>query len=95
MLKPFKFLFAAYRPEMWWYEVIETVRRLTMTGLLALLPNYSIRLGVATFLSFLSILMHTATEPFADRATNILALVSHLLVFMMFFLGEQIAFVNK
>ena len=92
VLKPFKFLFAAYRPEMWWYEVIETVRRLTMTGLLVLFPNHDIRLTVAITFSFLSILMHNATEPFTDPATNALALVSHLLVFMVFFVGERIKF---
>ena len=90
MLKPFKFLFAAYRPEMWWYEVYETVRRLAMNGLLVLVPNQATRLGVASFLSFLSILMHTAMGPYADRGTNALALVSHLLVYMVYFLGEQI-----
>ena len=77
---------------MWWYEVIETVRRLTMTGLLVLLPNHNVRLTVAITLSFLSILMHTATEPFTDPATNALALVSHLLVFIVFFAGQQIQF---
>ena len=92
VLKPFKFLFAAYRPEMWWYEVVETLRRLTMTGLLVLIQNHAFRLGVATFLSFLSVLMHTATEPFADRATNALALASHLLVFTVLFMGQEIAF---
>ena len=69
VLKPFKFLFAAYRPEMWWYEVYETVRRLAMNGLLVLVPNQATRLGVASFLSFLSILMHTAMGPYADRGT--------------------------
>ena len=90
VLKPFKFLFAAYRPEMWWYEVIETVRRLTMTGLLVLFPSHDIRPTMAIILSFLSILMHNATEPFTDPATNTLALVSHLLVFMVFFVGDRI-----
>ena len=36
--------------------------------------------------------MHTATEPFTDPATNALALVSHLLVFIVFFAGQQIQF---
>ena len=57
-----------------------------------LFKDHAIRLGVATFLSFLSVLMHTATEPFADRATNALALASHLLVFMVLFMGQEIAF---
>ena len=89
-LKPFKFLFAAYRPEMWWYEIVEAVRRLTMTGLLVLVPNSDVRLSVAIFLAFASLLLHTTTEPYADPATNALALVSHLLVFMVFFVGQQI-----
>ena len=89
-LKPFKFLFNAYRPEMWWYEVVEAVRRLTMTGLLVLVPDSDIRLSVAIFLAFASLLLHTTTEPYADPATNALALVSHLLVFMVFFVGQQI-----
>ena len=90
-LTPFKFLFAAYRPDRWWYEVVETIRRLTMTGLLTLVPDPEIRLSVAIFLAFASLLLHTTTEPFSDSATNTLALVSHLLVFMVFFAGQQIA----
>ena len=90
-LMPFKFLFSAYRPEMWWYEVVETIRRLTLTGLLVLVPDPDVRLSVAIFLAFASFLLHTITQPFADPATNTLALVSHLLVFMVFFVGQQIA----
>ena len=54
------------------------------------LPDHEIRLSVAIFLSFLSILLHMTTEPFTDPATNTLALVSHLLVFMVFFVAQQI-----
>ena len=90
VLKPFMFLFAAHRLEMWWYEVIETVRRLTMTGLLVLFKDDEIRLAVGFFLSFLSILLHMTTEPFTDPATNTLALVGHMLVFMVFFVAQQI-----
>ena len=91
VLKPFKFLFAAYRPEMWWYEVVETVRRLTMTGLLVLVSDPDVRLSVAICLAFGSVLLHTTTQPYTDPATNILAHVSHLLVFVMFFVGQQIS----
>ena len=75
---------------MWWYEIIEAIRRLAMTGLLVLFYNPDIRLGIATFLSFLSILLHVTTVPFTDPATNALALVSHLLVFAVFFVGQEI-----
>ena len=77
---------------MWWYEVIETVRRLTMTGLLVLFRRPEVRLAMATFLSFLSVLLHFTTEPYLDIITNSLALVSHLLVFAVFFVGQEIAF---
>ena len=63
VLKPFMFLFAAHRPEMWWYEVVETVRRLTMTGLpRAVSATIEIRLAVGCLLSFVSILLHTDHE---------------------------------
>ena len=98
------------RPDRWWYEVIETFRRLTMTALLLLFKarqhqhhskpnvllkiprdthqrpcsqNQTLRLAVAFFFSFLSILLHFTTEPYVDPATNTLALVSHLLVFLV------------
>ena len=85
------FLFAAHRPEMWWYEVVETVRRLTMTSFLVLFRDHQIRLAVASLLSFVSILLHTTTKPFSDPATNTLALVSHLLVFLVVFVAQQIS----
>ena len=46
VLKPFMFLFAAHRPEMWWYEIVETVRRLTMTGLLVLFHMILVRRSI-------------------------------------------------
>ena len=50
-----------------------------------------LRLAVATFLAFSSILLHTTTTPYTDSATNALALISHLLVFSTFFVGQQIS----
>ena len=75
----------------WWYECVEAVRRLCMTGFLVLFQDGSLRLAVATFLAFISVLLHTTTTPYTDSATNALALVSHLLVFSTFFVGQQIA----
>ena len=85
------FLFAAYRPDRWWYEVVETIRRLAMTGLLMMFKDAGFRLAAAFFLSFVSICLHYTMEPYADPTTNSLALISHVTVFMVFFLSQIIA----
>ena len=33
-LMAFGFLFSAYRPKMWWFEIFDTIRRLMLTGVL-------------------------------------------------------------
>ena len=64
---------------------------LTHQGFLVLFRDPGLRLAVATFLAFSSILLHTTTTPYTDSATNALALISHLLVFSTFFVGQQIS----
>ena len=91
-LSHLRWIFASYSCECWWFETFEIVRRVLLTGALVLIPleHIEVRLMVAILLAFASVVVHEATRPYQDFATNALALCSHIVILGLFFLGSQI-----
>ena len=66
-------LFGPYEPEFYYWEVIETVRRLLATSVLLLVPSTMLRIIVSILLSMLTLKLYGYFEPYTDRSDDILA----------------------
>lgn len=63
----FDFLFAAYRPDRWWWEIFETFRRLALTGLLVfLVPGSSGQILLALIIAVMCGILYVGMAPFVD-----------------------------
>ena len=93
VLQPLQFLFRDYRPGRWWYEVLETLRRVALTGFLVVIDS-ELRLTMATALSFGSVLIHSLTTPYLDSHTNALANWCHVMVYVVLFFAQVLQVVN-
>ena len=73
------FLWRDYKPEYWWWESAELLRKLTLTGFVLLIPQEQamLRLLVAQFVALGALVLYTMCRPFADILDNGLAAVAH------------------
>jgi hypothetical protein len=68
--------------------VIETIRRLTLTGILTLIyPGSSQQIVIAIALCGLSILVYTVASPYENKNVLISATLCQLSVFVVLFIG--------
>ena len=80
------FLFDPYKPEFWYFETVETVRRLAMTGLFSIIASGSFtQLSVGLLFSFAHTLAIGILRPYNEMRDNLLSILSGcqlVLVFM-------------
>ena len=70
-LKDIVFLFEPYKPEFWYFEVVETVRRLLMTGVLSIIkPGTYSQLSYGLFLSIFFTVLLAALQPYNEVRDN-------------------------
>ena len=75
-----------YRCETWWWEICETYRRLSLTGLLAVLASGSVtQLTLATFVCIVSLNAYAAFKPFEETADTVLAVSAQIVLLLMVF----------
>ena len=80
------FLWEMYKPRYWYFEVIECVRRLIMTGMLVLVrPGETTQVAVAMLFAIISIVLYTHLRPFENPHDNRLAIVSQWAIFFTLF----------
>ena len=85
-LRPIAFLWAAYEPKWWWFEVFECIRRLMMTGgLVFISPGTQDQIVVAMLISIISIIMYMSLEPYEYYMDDVLAIVSQWSIFFTLF----------
>jgi len=66
-----KFLFVDYKPHLWWWEVIECLRRLMLTGMLVFFEDESdIQILVGICISLFSIFMYSHFKPLLNDNDN-------------------------
>jgi hypothetical protein len=87
-LQPIKLLFEAYKPELWYWEVVETGRRLMLTGVLVLIAQGSavqIIVGMALALFYLK--LYDSWQPYTDPVLMSVEAVSEWQILFVFFLA--------
>ena len=81
-----KFLYAAYKPSKWYWEIIETIRRLIMTAVLSVIkPGTSTQGVTSVLLSLLFIKLHNSNSPYHEMHDSSLAEYSHYIIILSCF----------
>ena len=76
-LKSMRFLYENYQPKFWWFEVFETLRKLSLTGFLVFLaPGTGLQIGIAMMITMFSLRVYVKLQPFQDPFANKLAEVA-------------------
>ncbi|CAM9544365.1 unnamed protein product, partial [Choristocarpus tenellus] len=77
------FLWEAYRPEVYYYEVVECARRLLLTGYLVFIfPNTAGQAAVACVLSMVTVTVFAFLRPFVDERDSKAYVLGALIVFL-------------
>jgi len=86
--KHLAFLVQDYRPEVWYFEVVEMVRKVFLTGVAVLVFNGTLnQIAIGLLVCLASLLLYTHLRPFANAATNTLATLAQLCLFLTLFGG--------
>merc|ERR1711865_160170 len=80
-----KFIADAYKPEFWYFEVIECIRRILLSAGLAFITPGSPTQGIfATIVSFFSALLYSECQQFPDPSVNRLGVMAQVQLFFTF-----------
>ena len=82
------FLFGAYRLDCWYWEVVELVRKLMLTSILALIaPGSAGQVVCGLLIAFVALLAALTKAPYAQPRLNVVAQVAQLNLFLLLFVG--------
>jgi hypothetical protein len=86
-LRPTRFLWKTYTPRMYYWEVVECMRRLLLTGAIVLIaPGTSAQAAIACILAMVSIIVALYCRPHADTLDANIYTTGALIVFLSMFL---------
>jgi hypothetical protein len=72
--RKYAFLYEAYEPKCWWFEIFECVRRLSLTaGVIMLKPGSVIQIVISMLLCLLSMRIYAGASPYISDRDDILA----------------------
>ena len=87
-------LYSAYDPGYWFFEAVECLRRLALTGFLGVLPSNVAKVHAALLISFVSFVLYSSCEPFrfdvADNLQTIIQAVTFVQLFIALLLIEGV-----
>ena len=81
------FLVRAYEPRFYFWESVECVRRLALTGLLVFFGEGIRHIVVASFIALASLYLYSQYRPYEDDALDTLASVAQLMIFIEVFVA--------
>ena len=91
-LKPLRFLFEFYDPKYWYWEILETLYRLLLTGVLVVISHgtaVQIVVGISVALLFLKIC--DTVRPYADDRVQFLKEISQWQIMLVFLVALLLA----
>jgi hypothetical protein len=93
------FLWKAYRPRYYWFEVFDMFRKFLLTGLPLILNNLAadsdeLSLAVGLLASMLGMVAYAAASPFADQQDSLLMLPTQMQVTLVMVCGMLMKFVD-
>ena len=82
----FEFLYKSYKPEYWYWEVVETYRRLMLTAVLSVIASGSgAQIVTAMLISIVYIKIYGYIQPYESSDKNILAELAQYQILLTFF----------
>ena len=89
-LQRFKFLYEEYEPRCWWFAVVELIRRLYLTGLLAFFgsdeePTTTTQTSLGLLGAFVYFVVISHFDPYIEQSDDTLAKVAAIQVVLTFF----------
>ena len=76
-----EFLFDNYKPKFWYFEIVVTVLRLLLTGVLGLIkPGSSTQMSVGMLMALFAIMIICCSFPYENRRDNVLSILSYVQV---------------
>ena len=88
------FLYESYQPYYWWWDILDTLQRITITGLLVLISSEStlqVMIGSLLILSYIYIII--SCSPYNDVYIQRIKIISMWQIFFIFYL-ILIIFIN-
>eukprot|EP01033_Poteriospumella_lacustris_P001000 gene1001-722_t len=80
------FLWSAYEPRFWYWEVIETIRRIILTAVIAIIsPGTSLQSILAILFAIFFLQLYGVFAPYEDEEDDTLANIGQIQVFLTFF----------
>ena len=81
-------LWGAYRPDVYYYEVVECVRRVTLSGIIVfILPNTAGQVATAFLLSLFFAALFMALDPYSSWFDTSVARTGHMVVLISMFVA--------
>ena len=78
------FLFDNYKPRFWYFEIVVTVLRLMLTGVLGLIkPGSATQLSVGMIMTIFGMLLSCWYHPYDARRDNVLSTLSYVQIFLV------------
>ena len=85
-LAPIEFLFKYVRPERWWFEVADAVRRVMMVGVLVFVKDDRARIACVGFsMACACLVLFEKSEPYLTASVNALAVVAQWQLMCVYF----------
>jgi hypothetical protein len=76
-LRSMSFLYENYQPKFWWFEVFETLRKLSLTGFLVFLfPGTWLQVCISMVITMFSLQVYSKMQPFQEEYANKLSIVA-------------------
>ena len=79
-LAPLKFLFIHYKCTFWFFECIESLRRVAFVSVLPLLPSREARGMVGYFMAFAFSVLFQQAQPYQNKFTSKLATIASYMI---------------
>jgi hypothetical protein len=85
---PMEYLYGCYKPKYWYFEVIETLRRLLLTGFLTLIyPGTTKQLVVGIFINIFFLTLYTFLRPYKEEELMFGSYLGQCQLIMIFFIS--------
>ena len=79
-------LWNSYKPERYYYEIVECARRVTLTGVVVFIfPFTAAQVAITLLLSFAFLVVSESLDPYASFWDTLMSRVGHMVVFLSMF----------
>lgn len=87
-IRPILQLWAPYRPSRYYYEIVECVRRISLTGVVVFIyPNTAAQVAITLAMAFAFVLVSEGLSPYASQWDRWISRAGHVIVFLSMYVA--------